>query len=54
MDKDANDSLEELANLLYLARATLADKEKADAYLALAENVVQATASAPCDKASSA
>jgi hypothetical protein len=42
MDSNIADVLEALANLLYLARASLDDRRAADLYLARAEHVVEA------------
>jgi hypothetical protein len=37
MDRGIANTLEALANLIYLARATLDDKERVDVYLAIAD-----------------
>jgi hypothetical protein len=42
MNRDIANTLEALANLLYLARVSLDSREQADAYLAMAEDIVNA------------
>jgi hypothetical protein len=42
MDRGIANTLEALANLIYLARATLDDKESVDVYLAIADDIVKA------------
>jgi hypothetical protein len=44
MDRYIADTLEAIANLLYLARVSLDNKETADAYLAMAEDIIRTTA----------
>jgi hypothetical protein len=44
VDRDIANTLEALANLLYLALGALDNRETADAYLAMAEHIVQTAA----------
>jgi hypothetical protein len=41
MNRDFANTLEAIANLLYLVRASLDDSAKADTYLSMAEDIVQ-------------